>query len=128
MCDILEGCHSYPNIIQSSVQLPREQPSTTQPSRKQINQPTKELSRKDSIKRPPVVPRKPPLKRSRVSQEWKDFEGYSSEEDSEQYESGQYENSEQYESEDSEQYVSENSEIELTIHRRGKGRPGFYHS
>ena len=24
VCDILEGCHSYPNINQSSVQLPRE--------------------------------------------------------------------------------------------------------
>ena len=97
VCDILEGCHCYPNINQSSVQLPREQTSKTQPSRKQINQPTKELSGKDSVKRPPAVPRKPPLKRSRVSQEWKDFEAYSSEEDSEQYESGQYENSEQYE-------------------------------
>lgn len=81
--DILEGCNSYPNIIQSSVQPPREQTSTTQPSRKQINQPTKELSSRVSIKRPPVIPRKPPLKRSRVSQEWKTFEAYSSEEDSE---------------------------------------------
>ena len=100
VCDILEGCHCYPNINQSSVQLPREQTSKTQPPRKQINQPTKELSGKDSVKRPPAVPRKPPLKRSRVSQEWKDFEAYSSEEDLEQYESGQYENSEQYELED----------------------------
>lgn len=41
------------------------------------------------------------------------------------------EDSEQYkteDSEDSEQYVSEDSEIQLTLHRRGKGRPGFYHS
>lgn len=41
------------------------------------------------------------------------------------------EDSEQYkteDSEDSEQYVSEDSEIELTLHKRGKGRPGFYHS
>ena len=41
------------------------------------------------------------------------------------------EDSEQYkteDSEDSEQYVSEDSEIELTLHRRGKGRPGFSHS
>ena len=69
-----------------------------------------------SEKRPPVVPRKPPLKRSRVSQEWKAFEAYSSEEDSEQYEP-------KY----SEQYESEDSEIELTLHRRGSGRPGFDH-
>lgn len=38
------------------------------------------------------------------------------------------EDSEQYKTEDSEQYVSEDSEIELTLHRRGKGRPDFYHS
>ena len=83
VCDILEGCNSYPNIIQSSVQPPREQTSTTQPSRKKINQPTKELSSRVSIKSSPVIPRKPPLKRSRVSQEWKTFVAYSSEEDSE---------------------------------------------
>ena len=41
VCDILEGFHSYPNFIQSSVQPPREQTSSTQPSRNQINQPTK---------------------------------------------------------------------------------------
>lgn len=116
-CDILEGFHSYPNI-QSSVQPRREQTSTTQPSRKKINEPTKELSSRVSIKRPPVIPRKPPLKRSLVSQEWKTFEAYSSEEDSE--DSKQSEGSEQYESED--------SEIEPALHTRGKGRPGFYHS
>ena len=129
VCDILEGCHSYPKIIQSSVQPPREQSSITQPLRKQINRPKKELSSRVSIKRPPVVPRKPPLKRSRVSQEWRAFEAYSSEEDSEdseQYEdSGQSEDSEQYK--DSEQYESEDSEIEPTVHRQGSGRPGFHH-
>ena len=112
-CDILEGFHSYPNI-HSSVQPPRQQTSTTQPSREQINEPTKELSSRVSIKRTPVIP----LKRSLVSQEWKTFEAYSSEEDSE--DSKQSEGSEQYESED--------SEIEPALHTRGKGRPGFYHS
>ena len=37
-------------------------------------------------------------------------------------------NSMSWKTEDSEQYVSEDSEIQLTLHRRGKGRPGFYHS
>ena len=80
-------------------------------------QPTKELSTKVSIKSPQVtISRKPPCKRSRVSQEWTAFEEtYTSEGEYESESSeGEHEteNSEGEPSERSEgEYKSESSEV-----------------